>query len=135
MRLLSCMLLICAGLIAADPPKPQPKAPALLKVPPEAVQISPGLYRFTDKDGKVWLYRKTPFGVSRWLDDGQNAAQDSVSKQITATDAGDSVRFERVSPFGKTTWTKKKTELDENEKKIWERDQAKTAANRKAEKE
>ena len=42
-------------------------------------------------------------------------------KITVATDAGDSVHFEKPSPFGTVKWDKKKTELDSNEQSIWNR--------------
>jgi hypothetical protein len=165
MKILKCLLLSLlwtglwtgAGLLAADDqpaqPAPQPAAkpakpaakpakpaakpvkPVGLTVPAGAVQISPGLYRWTDKDGKGWMYRRTPFGVSRWEEDSEDTKQKAVVEQTTAMEQGDSVRFERVTPFGKHTWVKKKTELDETEQKIWARRQDNSAASRSAEKE
>jgi hypothetical protein len=115
--------------------KPAAKPPAPLTVPASAVQVSPGLYRWTDKDGKAWMYRRTPFGVSRWEEDSEDTKQKAIIQQTTAVEQGDSVRFERVSPFGKHTWVKKKTELDETEQKIWARQRDNSAASRTAEKE
>jgi hypothetical protein len=147
--LLSTLLLMGAGLLNAQsaqptpPPakttkpaaKPAKKGPAPLTVPPDAVQVSPGLYRWTDKDGKGWMYRRTPFGVSRWQEDSEDTKQKAIVQQTTAVEQGDSVRFERASPFGKQTWVKKKTDLDETEQKIWARQRDNSAASRTAEKE
>jgi len=158
MKLLTCLLstgltlsFMGAGLLlAADqaqpttpPPakttkpaaKPTKSAPTPMTVPANAVQVSPGLYRWTDKDGKGWMYRKTPFGVSRWEEDSEDTKQKAIVQQTTAVEQGDSVRFERVSPFGKQSWVKKKTELDETEQKIWARQQENSAARRTTEKE
>jgi hypothetical protein len=124
---------------AAKPTKPAAKptknAPPPLTVPTNAVQVSPGLYRWTDKDGKGWMYRRTPFGVSRWEEDSEDTKQKAIVQQTTAVEQGDSVRFERVSPFGKQTWVKKKTELDETEQKIWARQRENSSASRTTEKE
>ena len=144
MRLLSCLLLIC-GVLAADEASKTAtgtttvqtktkKAPVLPTVPAGAVEVSPGLYRWQDKDGKSWMYRRTPFGVSRWEEGADDSKQKAVINQTTAVEEGDSVRFERETPFGKRSWVRKKTEMDETEQKIWARQQEKSAA-RKAEKE
>ncbi|MFN7995702.1 MAG: hypothetical protein U0Q18_18980 [Bryobacteraceae bacterium] len=127
----------------AKPTQPAAKAPvkklpaaSAVTIPADAVQTEAGLFRWTDKDGKVWLYRKTPFGVKRWEDDNKNAKQESVVDETSATDQGDSIRFQRTSPFGTRAWVRKKSELDETERKIWAARQDKgvpTAA--KAEKE
>jgi hypothetical protein len=137
MKLFSCVLMICFGLAAADPPAPPQtkKAPAAMTVPPDAVLVEPGLYHWTDKQGKGWMYRRTLFGVNRWEDTAENTKQKSIVESTTAVEEGDSIRFERQSPFGKRTWVHKKTELDETEQKIWARQQAKAAASRTADKE
>jgi len=115
--------------------KPAKNVPTPLTVPTSAVQVSPGLYRWTDKDGKAWMYRRTPFGVSRWEEDSEDTKQKAIIQQTTAVEQGDSVRFERVSPFGKHTWVKKKTDLDETEQKIWARQRENSSASRTTEKE
>ena len=51
----------------------------------------------------------------------ENASPAATS--IQAFDDGDQVRFERKSPFGVTIWTRKKTELTEEESEAWERAQ------------
>ncbi len=145
MKLLTCLLTICAGLAAADQPAqpaaPAPakhtvkKAPAGLTVPPDATQVSPGLYHWTDKSGKGWMYRRTPFGVSRWPDDSEDTKQQAVVTHTTAVEQGDSIRFERITPFGKRTWVRKKSELDETEQQIWARQQERNASGQKTEKE
>ena len=148
MKLLTCLslnLLLTGAAVLAAPaqnaqPAPAPAAkpaakPAPLTVPAGAVQVSPGLYRWTDKDGKGWMYRRTPFGVSRWEAKSDAAGgQKAIIEQTTAVEHGDSIRFERVTPFGKRSWVKKKADLDETEQKIWARQQANSAA-RTAEKE
>src|SRR3984885_12217395 len=153
MKLLTCLslnlLLTGAAVMAAHDQNAQPAQPApapaakpapakksaTLTVPAGAVQVSPGLYRWTDKDGKGWMYRRTPFGVSRWEEDSEDTKQKAIVQQTTAVEQGDSVRFERVSPFGKQTWVKKKTELDETEQKIWARQRENSSASRTMEKE
>jgi hypothetical protein len=149
MRVLSCAFVSCAFLISAavaaaddqsskppvQPPAKAAKKPVVITVPADAVQVSPGLYRAKDKDGKVWMYRRTPFGVQRWQEDGEDAKKDAVVEQTNVVDLGDSVRFERTSPFGKRTWVRKKTELDETEQRIWSAEQAKNAGAPKTEKQ
>src|SRR5450755_4118343 len=110
-------------------------------IPKDAVETTPGFYRWTDKDGKAWTYRRTPFGVSRWPEASVNNARDTVDKEAasggrtTAVDAGDSIRFEEATPFGKRTWLRKKTELNDNERKIWDLRQKNSTSNHTAEKE
>ena len=54
-----------------------------------------------------------------------------MAQQIESTKAieeGDSVRFERTSPFGVTRWQRKKGELNEMERAVWERELEKRGA-------
>jgi len=91
-----------------------------LQLPKDAKQIGPFSWSATDTNGKKWIYRKTPFGLVR-SEDKPEAQPEAESKMpVTFTDQGDSIRFDRKSPFGTTTWTKKKTELNDDEKKIVE---------------
>ncbi|MGI8991772.1 MAG: hypothetical protein ACR2I2_19605 [Bryobacteraceae bacterium] len=39
-------------------------------IPPAAVATDDGSYREKDKDGRTWLYRQTPFGISKVEDKG-----------------------------------------------------------------
>jgi len=134
MKLTTCLLMICFTLAAADP-EAKKTPPTPMTVPADAVQVEPGLYHWTDPQGKGWMYRRTPFGVNRWEDTAPDTKQQYIIETTVAVEQGDSIRFERNSPFGKRSWTKKKTELDPTEQKIWARQQEKTAASRKAEKE
>jgi len=110
-------------------------------IPKGAVETTPGFYRWTDQDGKIWTYRRTPFGVSRWPADSVNTERDAADKQnaasgrTTAVEEGDSIRFEQATPFGKRTWVRKKTELNETEQKVWDLQQKNSTASRTAEKE
>ena len=48
--------------------------PVSVTIPKDAVQNADGSYSYTDKQGKKWLYRNTPFGVARSEDKGPKAA-------------------------------------------------------------
>jgi hypothetical protein len=149
MRILVCMCILSGCLAAQDSAKTSPppaakqarKAPAATSIPKGAVETTPGFYSWTDKDGKAWTYRRTPFGVTRWpaesVDTQQGVAdkQNAVGERTTAVEEGDSIRFEQATPFGKRTWTRKKTELNETEQKIWDLRQKNSTASRTAEKE
>lgn len=106
------------------PPTVQP-----LTIPKDAVANPDGTYAYTDKAGKKWTYSKTPFGVSRIEDMGpaQPSAFATTPKEqlIKATDNGETVKFERKTPFGTTNWEKKKSELTDEERHIFESQQAK----------
>src|SRR5580700_6003383 len=151
MRLLICMCVASGCLAAQDSTKTsapaaaqqikKTAAPAPLALPKDAVETEAGLYRWTDKDGKVWMYRLTPFGVRRWPEasgaTGQDVTgkHDGMSERTTAVAEGDSIRFEQATPFGKRTWVRKKTALNETERRIWDLQQKNSAASRAADKE
>jgi hypothetical protein len=97
---------------AAKPP--DASAPGL---PAGATQVEPYLYRYTDDKGKTWMYRRTPFGFSKWEDKPgaeQPVVQNSIAPKVF--DLGDSFRFEQRTPFGVSKWTRKKTDLTDDEK-------------------
>jgi hypothetical protein len=120
-------LFAAAWLAAADAPAkkvdPPPTPVKLLQVPAGAAEVRPGVYRSVDSDGKAWIYRKTPFGVVRTADAEPTAP-------TTATEDGDTIRFERPTPFGVDKWQKKKSELNATERAIWENQQARSAASK-----
>jgi len=93
-------------------------------IPAGAKLVEPNLYRYTDSNGKTWNYRQTPFGISKWEDTPAPAAQpnpqtapqpESKNQPVAVTDLGDSYRFERKTPFGTSTWVRKKSELTDEE--------------------
>jgi hypothetical protein len=96
-----------------------------MAVPADAVLGADGDYRYTDPQGKKWIYRKTPFGMAR-LEDASELppAKVAAAAGIKATEDGDKVRFERQGPFGLWKWVKNKSELDETEKAALQNSQA-----------
>jgi hypothetical protein len=107
----------------ADPKATDASKP--LAIPADAVLGADGDYRYTDADGKKWIYRKTPFGVARLADTSElPAAKVAAIAGIKATEDGDKVHFERQGPFGLWKWDKKKSELDETEKAALQNSQA-----------
>jgi plastocyanin len=99
-------------------------AAALPAIPAGAEEIEPMLYRFKDKSGRVWLYRKTPFGITKMDEQQYNeiakaqAGAAAFESKVHAVDNGDTVRFERATPMGKQSWEKKKSDLT-SEEKAW----------------
>jgi hypothetical protein len=108
--------------------KPAPAAApksGSISIPSDAVEIGPQVYRYKDPEGRSWIYRKTPFGISRMeeMNAGQPPAAlmaapvpagDSKIK-VTAVDKGESVRFEQQTPMGPRVWERKKSELTPQE--------------------
>jgi hypothetical protein len=102
-------------------PKAASKAEApVTTVPQGATLVEPNLYRYTDSSGKIWMYRQTPFGLSKWEDTPAAAPQPPAAQgePVSVVDLGDSVRFEKKTPFGATQWVRKKTELTDDEKAL-----------------
>lgn len=110
------VLLMCALPLAmlygaekkAAPPPTLPKG---------AVQVDAYSYRYTDSKGVKWLYRQTPFGLVK-LEDKPAAPVVEDPTPTTVTDLGDSVKFERKTPFGLQSWTKKKADLTDEDKAL-----------------
>ena len=100
-----------------------------ITIPEGAVEFEPYAYRYTDREGKKWIYRKTPFGVMRAEDtsgspESIRKAQEETARLVdltTATEDGDSIRFERATPFGPMKWKRKKTELNDVERAAWDK--------------
>lgn len=145
LRVLAVLTILAATAAAADKPvatnrrkieTPPPTKVQAITIPKDAVQIDSNTYRYTDPSGKKWIYSKTPFGISRAADKGVSAeeakkAQEDVAHQIESTKAvedGDLIRFERPSPFGVSHWERKKGELNEMERAVWDRELEKRAA-------
>ncbi|MCX6628494.1 MAG: hypothetical protein NTW28_12785 [Candidatus Solibacter sp.] len=144
MKLFFVIFVSALALSAADPQTQKKQAPQTPKaaakaapqaanaavsvaIPADAVQGADGDYRYTDAQGKKWIYRKTPFGVTRLDDSPERAAAQAAAASgagIKATEDGDKVRFERQGPFGVWKWEKKKSELDETEKAALENSRA-----------
>ncbi len=144
--LLILLLLGCASFAAADDKTADDKtsekkaaAPASgtqeAGIPPSAVKIAPYTFRYQDAKGKFWIYRQTPFGIARREDvpvspeeaKKSQEARDRVIDAMSASEDGDSVHFTRSSPFGPTEWKRKKTDLNEIEQAVWNRELAKRA--------
>ncbi len=102
----------------------KPTAPGA--IPADAIKIDEQTYKAKDKDGKTWVYRKTPFGISRLPEEQfqkQNEAaliKPSREANVKVTDLGTEYKFERAHPFGVQAWKKKKSELTDDEKRYIE---------------
>ncbi|MCX6618962.1 MAG: hypothetical protein NTZ98_23055 [Acidobacteria bacterium] len=132
LAVLALALMAPLAFAGVEQKKKSPAAPPPAKetvIPKEAKQIEPYTYRYTDAQGKIWIYRKTPFGVARFPEPPPEAKPvEEIPEGMTAVEDGDSIRFERPTPFGKHRWTRKKSELTELERRVWERERPKSAA-------
>lgn len=121
-RIIVAILCAAGACAAAAPDKKSDKSATTstaVTIPKDAVKNPDGTYSYTDKDGKKWIYTNTPFGVIKAAaKDPDSATPAATSQAIKAIDKGDTVRFERPSPFGTVTWEKKKSELTDEERRI-----------------
>src|SRR5215472_18165657 len=117
MKLFIAFSISAVLLTAADP------APKRLAVPQGAVATSPSTYSYTDTEGKKWVYHTSPFGVTREPEGSPQRFTRDFSN-VKATEQGDRIHFERPTPFGPFRWQTKKSELNEMERTVWEREQA-----------
>ncbi len=123
---LPLMMFAAAQSKPATKPSPSPAAktaaPAPVTIPADATQLAPNVWRHTDKAGKTWIYRQTPFGLSKVEDNSSTIAATSAAApansvvDVKAIDLGETVRFEKPTPMGNRVWTRKKTELSSEEK-------------------
>ena len=139
MRLLGSMICLVPLVLLAGPAAQEQKsqeskdsaAPARrgrLTLPKEAVKIEPFTYRYKDPEGKVWIYRQTPFGLVRYEQPEQGSQRpgsaapkpEEAPPGLKAFDEGDYIRFERMGPFGKYTWRRKKGDLTRDERLAWQ---------------
>lgn len=137
LRIILALVAGALALSAADDPKKaskptKPPAGAepwhTLTIPPGAKEVGPYTYRYTDAKGKKWIYRQTPFGVVRIEDAPAVAAPAGPPPPIKVVEDGDVYHFEMPTPFGPQKWTKKKTDLNDNEKAAVERAREKQGA-------
>jgi hypothetical protein len=130
-----------AAAAKAAPAKPKVTP---VTIPASAVKVDDTNYRYTDAAGKTWMYKKTPFGIAK-IEEGAAAppaaapvpgkpadaspfgklTTDTPEVRTNVKDSGDSLQFERATPFGTQKWTRKKAELNDEERAMWERQKAK----------
>ena len=95
---------------------------AIPDLPAGAVKLDEQTYKAKDKDGKTYVYRRTPFGVSKITEEQfikQNEAaliKPSTESSVKVTDLGSEYKFERAHPFGVQMWKKAKKDLTDDEK-------------------
>jgi hypothetical protein len=152
MKLLVALCFSAMALSLSAPAAPQDSKPAdsnsnaknakaeapekpLTAIPATAVQIEPGAYRYTDAKGKKWILFQTPFGIAKKEDTGEPLRKKQRESQtmqgVKITEDGDNLKFEREGPFGTYKWSKKKTELSDEEKAAWQSQKDKPAGESK----
>ena len=136
LRVPALMFIVALAMPCAVPAQSQKAAPAARKqaaipagVPKDAVPAGDHKWRWKDKDGKTWIFTKTPFSVVKQEESALKAAAaeaadvDSSNELSGAQifDEGDSLRFVTKTPFGTREWHRKKTDLTAGEKAAWEK--------------
>ena len=93
-------------------------AAAADRIPAGAKEVEPYTYAYVDASGDTWMYRQTPFGLTKWRPSDVPAPRFKDQNPVTATDLGDSVRIERNTPFGHYVSTVKKADLTADQKAL-----------------
>jgi hypothetical protein len=114
--------------LSAETPAPKktaaaPAAAKALELPANAKPNGVNQWTHTDDQGQEWIYKRTPFGLTRLPKpgsalanaQGQNAMPSRLHEGISVREDGDTVHFSRVGPFGPMKWSKKRDELSEAE--------------------
>lgn len=100
------------------------QGPQFLTVPADAKKNPDGTYTYTDKTGRKWNYWKSPFGVMRSeVNTPTPTAEGKIPATLqytSTTDKGDTVRFERQTPFGPVGYDRKKSEMSREERSLFE---------------
>lgn len=136
MRTTACFLLLAVALQlaaqTAPPSKPapakvssaRPVEPAPATPPAEAQKIDSVTFHWKDAKGDVWVYKKTPFGWSKMREKELASYQRPEEKQLlmgVVEVRGDTVTFEKATPFSSSRWTKQKSELTADERTALDR--------------
>lgn len=115
------------------PSKQQEAAQPASVLPKNARQISAGVWEATEADGTVSRYQATPWGGIMKVQGlrttpGPAGIRPDPIDRTTAVEDGDSIRFEKPGPLVLYTWTTRKSELNDEERAVWERVKAKKEA-------
>lgn len=110
------MLALATGAVFAQ--KAEAKN-AAITLPADAKKTGDGTWTHTDSQGREWVYRQMPFGLTRaekgHVEEFANKAV-TLPPGMTAVEQGDTVKFSRQTPFGPVSWTRKADELTDTER-------------------
>ncbi len=76
-------LILVSGALAAEKPKTGAKSgqdAQAITLPAGAKEVEANVWRHTDDKGKVWIYRRTPFGLSRF-EEAAASKDDDIAPQ------------------------------------------------------
>ena len=109
-RYLAALFAALALAAADDAPKPARVTIEANVIPGDAVKVAPGLYLWTDAKGARWLFQKIEgYGIARM-----------ELQPVIVSEKGDIVSFSQLTPFGVMRSERKKTDLNETERRIYD---------------
>lgn len=136
MKTIILMLTLASAALWAQSNGTAKKAAAPLELPAAAKPAGTNQWTYTDEKGQDWIYKRTPFGLTRVPKpgsplaqaQGQGALPSRLHEGISVREEGDTIHFARVGPFGPMKWSKKRDELSEAEQKALENSRREGAA-------
>jgi hypothetical protein len=115
-------------------PAARPSAPARPELPANAEKVREGVWSARDSSGKTWYYARSPFGYSRMDESAYKQAYREEAGaplfRLVSVD-GEIAKFERETSFGKSSWTRKLSELTQDEKAVYDLRQQGAASGQK----
>ena len=148
--LLICVTVFLPALLAGAEEKAQGAKTAAAQavpagVPSGAKQVDEHLWRHQDASGKVWFYRRNPFGVAKFPEEEAKPPAPAAKSAPASSDgivvdsvADEKARFSKPGPFGTYRWDRKTDELTPEEQVAldqWRAKEAKKPATRREDKE
>lgn len=114
----------------AEPKQAVASAPAIRpdgaervdEMPKDVVEVRTDVFRHVDGNGKAWIYRRMPIGLFRSAETEymRKLIADPPDKLKVRELPDGSLEFTKMTPFGPGRYTRKKVELTEEEKTLWE---------------
>jgi hypothetical protein len=125
MRTLLVAALAFTFTASAQDVKNAPKANTQSKVadasvPAGAKRIDAYTWHHTDAKGQEWVYRQTPFGLTKAPKQTKVEDLPDSDVPVQVEDKGATLVFKRINAFGAQTWQRAKSELNADEKRYWE---------------
>lgn len=118
------VLLMPAAVAQKPPARPAAQAqPAGVKLPEGAEKIGEGAWRYKDPAGQTWIYRRTPFGLSRAMEtepEARPAPRGANGPRVLEVREG-IVKIERITPFGRSLALRPIKELASDEREALEK--------------
>lgn len=97
---------------------PVKKADAAV-LPAGAKQVSEGVWEHTDAQGKQWVFKQMPFGLTKMSKADLDArTSTSLPEGMSVVEQNGAYKFTRRTPFGEVNYTKKTDELSETERAV-----------------